>query len=199
MLQKLSERHSHKPVLLEDALLNDAPLRARLVHVAAQHGVRLVHPGVVKVLNLAAEALLTRLLKDMMHAAALRSKQAKDVPGMAKDVDRNWAREVRGALVVWLRLIKPPLQDSGYVSARNPRVIGISMQLAVSSGTVGRAVGLAKQGVSRVLHKQRAGGNLCKRGCNFMQQAGGSLCERGAPAGGDHRHGRARDRGARAH
>jgi hypothetical protein len=96
-VQKLSEKHSHKPVLPEGALLNDAPLRARLVHVASQHGIRLIHPSVVKALNLAAEALLTRLVKSMLHAAQLKTKQAKDVPGMTKDAARNWAREVRSA------------------------------------------------------------------------------------------------------
>jgi hypothetical protein len=94
-VQKLSEQHSHKPVLPEESLLNDAPLRARILHVAKQHGVRLVHPSVVKTLNLATELLLTRIVKNMMHAAHLSSKQAKDVPGMVKDGKRNWARDVR--------------------------------------------------------------------------------------------------------
>ena len=33
-----------------------------------------------------------RLVKDMMHAAHLRGKQAKDVPGVVKDA-RNWAQK----------------------------------------------------------------------------------------------------------
>lgn len=38
-MQKLSEKQSHKPVLQEESLLNDAPLRARVLHVSRQHGV----------------------------------------------------------------------------------------------------------------------------------------------------------------
>lgn len=55
-----------------------------------------VHPSVLKTLNMATELLLTRLVKDMMYASHMRSKQAQSVPGFeAKDDDRFWAQKVR--------------------------------------------------------------------------------------------------------
>ena len=79
-------------------MLNDGPLRARLLHIANQHGIALVHPSVAHALETATELLLTRLLQGMMHSARLRSRHAKDVPGMVKDNNRNWEREVRHTL-----------------------------------------------------------------------------------------------------
>jgi hypothetical protein len=94
-VQKLGDQASHEAVLPEESLLNDGPLRARVVHVANQHGIALIHSSVLHTLNVAAELLLTRLVKDMMHAAHLSHKQAKDVPGMVKDNARQWERDVR--------------------------------------------------------------------------------------------------------
>ena len=85
-------------MLLESSLLNDGPLRARLLHIANQHGIALVHPSVAHALETATELLLTRLVQGMMHSARLRSRHAKDVPGMVKDNNRNWEREVRYTL-----------------------------------------------------------------------------------------------------
>eukprot|EP00892_Ulva_mutabilis_P005162 jgi/Ulvmu1/3017/UM015_0057.1 len=90
---KMGQQHGHKAVLEEDAVLNDAPLRARLKHVAARHGV-VVHSGAVKACSLAVELYLRRVLQDMIRMHELRTGQAKDVPGMVRDLSRNWARDV---------------------------------------------------------------------------------------------------------
>lgn len=89
----MGQQHGHKAVLEEDAVLNDAPLRARLKHVAARHGV-VVHSGAVKACSLAVELYLRRVLQDMIRMHEIRTSQAKDVPGMVKDGSRNWGRNV---------------------------------------------------------------------------------------------------------
>ena len=93
-LQKMGQQQGHKAVLEEDAVLNDAPLRARLKHVAARHGV-VVHSGAVKACSLAVDLYLRRVLQDTIRMHELRTGQAKDVPGMVRDLSRNWARDVR--------------------------------------------------------------------------------------------------------
>lgn len=92
-VQKMGQQHGHKAVLEDDAVLNDAPLRARLKHVAARHGV-VVHSGTVKACSLAVELYLRRVLQDMIRMHEIRNGQAKDVPGMVRDLQRNWARNV---------------------------------------------------------------------------------------------------------
>eukprot|EP00892_Ulva_mutabilis_P005160 jgi/Ulvmu1/3015/UM015_0055.1 len=77
---KMGQQHGHKAVLEEDAVLNDAPLRARVKHVAARHGV-VVHFGPVKACTLAVELYLRRILQDMTRTHGLRTGQAKDFPG----------------------------------------------------------------------------------------------------------------------
>ena len=94
-VQKMGQQHGHKPVLEEGAVLNDAPLRSRMVHVAAAHGVPLVHAGAVKACSVAVEMYLRDILQQMMRVHSIRTKQAKDVPGMVRDTSRNWARDVR--------------------------------------------------------------------------------------------------------
>lgn len=89
----MGQQQGHKAVLEEDAVLNDAPLRARLKHVAARHGV-VVHSGAVKACSLAVELYLRRVLQEMIRMHEIRTGQAKDVPGMVRDLDRNWARNV---------------------------------------------------------------------------------------------------------
>lgn len=91
----MGQQQGHKPVLEEDAVLNDAPLRSRMLHVAAGHGVHLVHAGAVKACSVAVEMYLREILQQMIRVHAIRTKQAKDVPGMARDTSRNWARDVR--------------------------------------------------------------------------------------------------------
>jgi hypothetical protein len=97
-VQKRGQQQGHKPVLDENAVLNDAPLRARLRYVAAGHGIHLVHASAVKACSLAVEVYLRELLQQMLRMHTIRTKQAKDVEGMARDASRNWAREVRPAL-----------------------------------------------------------------------------------------------------
>ena len=94
-VQKMGQQHGHKPVLEEDAVLNDAPLRSRMLHVARAHGVPLVHAGAVKTCSVAVEVYLREILQQMMRVHSIRTKQAKDVPGMVRDKSRNWARDVR--------------------------------------------------------------------------------------------------------
>lgn len=105
-VQTKSEETSHESVLQGDPLLNEAALRARVVYVANQHGIALVHPLVVGALEVAAEMLLARLLRGMVDAAEYKALPAKDIPGFVKDPERNWEREVRRSrprLMVWLR------------------------------------------------------------------------------------------------
>lgn len=90
----MGQQQGHKPVLEEDAVLNDAPLRSRMLHVAAGHGIHLVHAGAVKTCNVAVEVYLRDVLQQMIRVHAIRTKQAKDVPGMTRDTSRNWARDV---------------------------------------------------------------------------------------------------------
>ena len=94
-MQKMGQQQGHKPVLEEGAVLNDAPLRSRILHVAAGHGVHLVHAGAVKACSVAVEMYLRSLLQQMIRMHSIRTRQAKDVPGMVRDTNRNWAREVR--------------------------------------------------------------------------------------------------------
>lgn len=91
---KMGQRHGHKSVLDEDAVLNDAPLRARMLHVAAQHGVRLVHPGCVKACSLSVELYIMKVVQDMIRFSSLRAASVKDMPGCERDVDRNWRKHV---------------------------------------------------------------------------------------------------------
>ena len=127
-MQKLGDEHSHQAVLPEESLLNDGPLRARVLYLANSHGISLVHSSALRTLNIAAEVLLTRLVKDMVHAARLRANPAKDVPGMVKDTQRNWDREVQCAFsnlavspcsaLLHMLLLRSPLQSFSYVPAR---------------------------------------------------------------------------------
>jgi hypothetical protein len=90
----MGQQQGHKPVLEEGAVLNDAPLRSRMLHVAAGHGIYLVHAGAVKACSVAVEMYLRDILQQMIRTHSIRTRQAKDQPGMARDLSRNWAREV---------------------------------------------------------------------------------------------------------
>lgn len=94
-MQKMGQQQGHKPVLEEGAVLNDAPLRSRMLHVAADHSIYLVHAGAVKTCSVAVEMYLRDILQQMIRVHSIRTKQAKDVPGMMRDTSRNWARDVR--------------------------------------------------------------------------------------------------------
>ena len=98
-MQTKADELSHESVLPADHFLNEAPLRARLVYIANQHGIALVHPSAARALEVAAEMLMTRLVRGMIEAAENKNLPAKDIPGFVKDAEHNWEREVRAALL----------------------------------------------------------------------------------------------------
>lgn len=94
-LQQMAKRNAHRPVLEGGAVLNDIPLRTRMLTYAAQHGVRLVHPNCVKACSLAVELYVMRLVQDMVRFSHIRTGSAKDAPGLERDLSRNWRKDVR--------------------------------------------------------------------------------------------------------